>query len=187
MGTGSPATLYGEVMKALVLSAIVFLSASSSPPASTRATTVSAAPSLIEGLCPTTTPPTVPLPPPSPAVTGPNAGLVFRADGQTTFLYGNDALVVALPVDGTLHPNDRNVGLASGVKFGWDRLVHGDLNISTRRLDAATVPVAADVPGGYGAIGFQVSGLRFPVPGCWQVSGTVAGTTLTFVVNVAAR
>lgn len=177
----------GRVMKALVLSGIVFLSACASPTASTLANTVAPSPSLIGGSCPTTAPPNVPVTPPPPAATGPNAGLVFRADGRTTFLYGNDALVVALPVDGTLHPNDPNVGLSSGVKFGWDRLAHGNLNIATRRLDAATSPVAADVPGGYGDTGFQVSGLRFPAPGCWEVSGTVAGTTLTFVMNVAAR
>jgi len=175
------------VVKALVLSGIVLLSACASPTASTLASTATPSSSLTGGLCPTTAPATVPLTPPPPAATGPNAGLVFRADDRTTFLYGNDALVVALPVDGTLHPNDPNVGLSSGVKFGWDRLAHGNLTISTRRLDAATSPVAAEVPGGYGNIGLQVSGLRFPAPGCWEVSGTVAGTTLTFVVNVAAR
>jgi len=69
----------------------------------------------------------------------------------------------------------------------WVKLTHGDLVIATRRLDAVTVPQSADVPGGYGDTGFQVSGLYFPAPGCWQVSGTVGGKTVTFVVNVSAR
>jgi len=177
-------------MKALVLSAIVFLSACASPTASTLDKTVAPSPSLIGQSCPTTAPPPVPLTPPSPAVSGPNAGLAFRADGPT-FLYGNEALIVRLPVDGTIHPNDPTVGVRSGVKFPWWRLAKGDLAVTTRRLDAAIDPLPADVPSGYGDprfdTGFQVSGLNFPAPGCWQVSGTVAGTTLTFVVNVAAR
>ena len=54
---------------------------------------------------------------------------------------------------------------------------------------SAADPVARtlDVPGGYGDTGFQVSGLNFPTTGCWQVTGSVGGKTLTFVVNVAAR
>lgn len=173
-------------MKALLLLAVVFLSACASPRAGTLATPVAASPSLIGGPCPITTPPLVALTPPPPAATGPNAGLTFRA-GPNEFLYGNEALVVGLPNDGTIHPSDPSRGLPGGMKFGWDRLAHGDLTISTRRLDASTAPVAADVPGGYGDIGFQVSGLNFPAPGCWQVSGTVGSRTLTFVVNVVAR
>ena len=84
-------------------------------------------------------------------------------------------------------PIDSSGALPGGVKFAWWRLAHGDLVIATRRLDATTVALAADVPGGYGDIGFQVSGLNFPTAGCWQLTGTVGGKTLTFVVNVAAR
>jgi hypothetical protein len=94
---------------------------------------------------------------------------------------------VILPNDGTIHPADPARGLSGGVKYPWWRIGRGDLVIATRRLDATTVPQPADVPTGYGETGFQVSGLNFPATGCWEVSGTVAGKTLTFVVNVAAR
>ena len=82
--------------------------------------------------------------------------------------------------------------LATGLSlmFGVMRIInlaHGDLAIVTRRLDATTAPLPADVPGGYGDTGFQVSGLNFPAAGCWEVSGRVGGNTLTFVVNVAER
>lgn len=173
-------------MKALVVWAVVFLAACASPTAGPLATTGVPRQSPIGGPCAITTPPPVALPPPPPAATGPNSGLAFRA-GPNEFLYGNEALVVGLPNDGTIHPADSSRGLPGGVKFGWDRLAHGDLTVSTRRLDAATPSVAADVPGGYGDIGFQVSRLHFAAPGCWQASGTVGGRTLTFVVNVAAR
>ena len=172
-----------EAMRALVLTAVVLISGCAS---STGATLNAPTPSMITGPCPVTTPPPVAMTPPPPAVTGSNVGLVFTA-GPGTFLYGNSALVVALPNDGILHPNDASRGLPSGVKFGWDRSAHGALVIATRRLDAVTVPQSADVPGGYGDTGFQVSGLNFPSPGCWQVSGTVGGKALTFVVIVAAQ
>lgn len=73
------------------------------------------------------------------------------------------------------------------MKFGWDRIAHRDLAIATRHLDAVTAPQSADVPGGYGDSGFHVRGLHFPSPSCWQVSGTVRNTSLTFVVNAVRR
>jgi len=142
-------------------------------------------PSPIGAPCPLTTPPPIAMTPPPTAGAGPNAGLQFRADAGS-FLYGNDALFALLPRDGTLHPDDR--GLPAGsVKFPWYRIAHGDLSIATRRLDDSATPLPADVSGGYGDTGFLASGLRFPSAGCWQVTGTVDGKTLTFVVNVAAR
>jgi len=146
----------------------------------------SATSSVITTRCPITTPPPVAMTPPPPAVTGSNPGLVFRA-GPNEFLYGNDALVVVLPNDGTIHPSDTSRGLAGGVKFGWDRIAHGALVVDTKRLDAATIPQSADVPGGYGDTGFQATGLNFGAPGCWQVSGTVGSKTLVFVVNAWRR
>ena len=176
-------------MRTLLLIAVVFVSACATggTPSAEREVfgrpATGPVPSSITGPCPVTTPPPVAMTPPLPALTGSNAGLAFVA-GPRQFLYGNDALIVALPTDGTLHPNDPSRGLPSGVKFGWERIAHGDLAIATRRLDAVTVPQLADVPGGYGDAGFQASGLNFPSPGCWQVTGTAGGKTLTFVVSV---
>ncbi len=176
-------------MRARVFTAVVVLILACAPSTANTPSAPSATgplASTITGPCPVTTPPPAPLTPPPPAATGPNAGLPFRA-GPGEFLYGNGALVVALPNDGTIHASDPSRGLPGSVKFGWDRIARGDLVVATRRLDAVTVPQAADVPGGYGDTGFQVSGLNFPSPGCWQVSGTVGGKRLTFVVNVATR
>ena len=145
-----------------------------------------AVPSLFTGPCPVTTPPPVAQTPPPSTGTGSNPNLVFTA-GPGNFLFGNDAAIAILPNDGTIHPSDPSRGLPGGVKFAWWRIAHGALVVATRRLDAVTVPQSADVPGGYGDTGFQVSGLYFPAPGCWQVSGTVGGKTVTFVVNVSAR
>ncbi len=173
-----------EAMRGLMFTVVVLISGCASSTGATLNAPTST-PSMITGPCPVTMPPPVAMTPPPPAVTGSNVGLVFTA-GRGTFLYGNDALVVILSNDGTIHPDDPSGGLAGGVKFGWDRIAHGALVIATQRLDAVTFPQSADVPNGYGDTGFQVSGLNFPSPGCWQVSGTVGGKTLTFVVNVVA-
>jgi hypothetical protein len=49
-----------------------------------------------------------------------------------------------------------------------------------------TLP-GGDVPGGYGPSGFQPTGLTFPTAGCWRVTGSVGGASLTFVVRVVKR
>jgi hypothetical protein len=71
-----------------------------------------------------------------------------------------------------------------GMKFGWWRGVTGDLKVSGERLDAEGPPTRSSVPDGYGKSGFQASGINFPTEGCWEVTGEVSGTTLTFVTFV---
>jgi len=70
------------------------------------------------------------------------------------------------------------------MKFPWYRAVEGELVVTGRRLDAASPPLRANIPGGYGTIGFQASELIFPAEGCWEVTGRVAKQTLTFVTLV---
>jgi hypothetical protein len=65
--------------------------------------------------------------------------------------------------------------------------VAGALTITGRRLDAPAPPLAASVPSGYGDTGFQASGAYFPTEGCWQVTGKVASTSLTFVTFVIKK
>ena len=71
-------------------------------------------------------------------------------------------------------------------KFGWWRGVPGKLEIEGRRLDAAAPPLVGPVPDGYGDSGFQSSGITFPTPGCWQVTGRVGDASLIFVTLVLA-
>jgi hypothetical protein len=71
-----------------------------------------------------------------------------------------------------------------GWKLGWYRIVSGSLTISGRRLDADAPPLRSSVPDGYGTHGFQSSGVYFPTEGCWEVTGTVGGSSLTFVTFV---
>jgi hypothetical protein len=76
--------------------------------------------------------------------------------------------------------HDGNVGM----KFGWWHTEPGKLQITGRRVDATAPPAVADVPDGYGTTGFQASGVTFPTEGCWEITGTVGASSLTFVTFV---
>lgn len=70
------------------------------------------------------------------------------------------------------------------VKFGWYRKRTGArLTITGQRLDAIAPPARVGVPSGYQSH-FQASGITFPTPGCWKVTGHVAGKSLSFVTLV---
>lgn len=101
--------------------------------------------------------------------------------------FGNDDLWVGglgddgvIPADSRFVESDGSIGW----KFGWWRIVSGRLTITGRRLDVPAPPLRASVPDGYGPHGFQASGVYFPTEGCWEVTGTVGGSELTFVTFV---
>jgi hypothetical protein len=106
--------------------------------------------------------------------------------------YWNGALFVGgLWPDGTIvfRPGGAGFVLADGslsMKFGWYRAegLRGKLTIRGRRLDAPAPPLRAEIPNGYRETGFQATGLIFPTEGCWEVTGKVAETSLTFVTRV---
>lgn len=101
--------------------------------------------------------------------------------------HGNGRLWVGgLWPDGVILADRRFVDEDGAVemKFGWWREVAGELTITGRRLDAPAPPAHDEVPPGYGSKGFQASGVTFPTEGCWEVTGTVAATSLAFVTFV---
>lgn len=113
--------------------------------------------------------------------------------GADAFNYGNSCLRVSLWRRGRLVAGILPDGGAMAIinsdgsisaKLGWWRGVPGMLAITGRRLDASAARLRADVPRGYGAWGFQPSGLTFPTIGCWRVDGRVGRASLTFVVKV---
>jgi hypothetical protein len=102
--------------------------------------------------------------------------------------YGNGKLWVGgLFTGGEIEVGSDFFGPTGGAKFGWWRAVPGTLKITGRRLDGAAPPLRANVPDGYGDRGFQSSGVYFPTPGCWEVTGAMATTSLTFVTLVIER
>jgi hypothetical protein len=104
--------------------------------------------------------------------------------------YGNGFLWTGLWPNGKVVFTIGGTGeiLANGslaMKFWWWRGVAGKLAITGRRLDGPAAPLGSRIPDGYGEIGFQSTALLFPTVGCWEVTGSVGGKTLTFVTLVA--
>ena len=106
--------------------------------------------------------------------------------------YGNAALwttltmwswepgIVIVPDDGRIPPD----GVIHDMKWAWYRYKPGRLTIQGRRLDAPAPPLQAWIPEGYGDIGFQATGLTFSSAGCWEITGSLGESSLTFVVLV---
>jgi len=69
------------------------------------------------------------------------------------------------------------------MKWPWWRGVRGQLTLEGRRLDGPAAPMRASIPAGYGLTGFQATGLMFPTPGCWEVTGRVGAESLVFVTR----
>jgi hypothetical protein len=104
--------------------------------------------------------------------------------------YGNTALWVGVPIRGVL-PAERPYGTPWaatewGTKFPWWPVIPGKLTITARRLDGPSAGFRSQAaqrahPLSDGKSYFMPSGLYWPAPGCWQVTGTIAGHSLTFV------
>jgi hypothetical protein len=101
-------------------------------------------------------------------------------------VFENDSLIVTLPekyVFGPGEPGFMDVDGALGIKVGWERKRRGHLEIRGRRTDANAPPARAYIFD-YGETGFQPIYLVFPTPGCWEITGEVAGGRLTVVTLV---
>jgi hypothetical protein len=96
-------------------------------------------------------------------------------------LWPNGTVVFKPGGPGSIEPDG-----SLAMKFGWTRGegLRGKLKIHGRRLDTPAPPLRADIPDGYGDTGFQATALIFPTEGCWEVTGEVGETRLTFVTRV---
>jgi len=65
--------------------------------------------------------------------------------------------------------------------------VQGAIAVTARRLDGPTTPIDVYTEGAPTQQGQQPGGLRFPTPGCWELTGTAGGKRLTIVALVAPR
>ena len=152
-------------------------SATQTPPAASAANTQKPPTIVSSGNTPPGCPltlPTASAPPnenPSPLFYGGN-GLwtSLWAQGQVNFGPGYPGQVAS---DGSL-----------SIKWSWWRGTPGNLSVEGKRLDAAAPPLKVIVPDGFGPSGFQASTLVFPSVGCWQVTGKVGPSSLTFVTLV---
>lgn len=70
-------------------------------------------------------------------------------------------------------------------KVGWWRGAPGNVRITIRPFRGSRPTTHTRGPGGYGETGFQPSILTFPGTGCWNVTGNVGRSQISFVVRVA--
>jgi hypothetical protein len=98
-------------------------------------------------------------------------------------VHGNGSLWVSISTENVV-VGDPDASGAVTTKFPWWRGVTGLLRIEGRRLDGSAPPLSATIPDGYGTTDFEASGVSFPTEGCWEVTGRVGNSSLTFVTLV---
>ena len=102
---------------------------------------------------------------------------------------GSPAIWIRLPRRGILPalPDPQRGTISS--KFPWWRVLAGNLHAWAARVGGAHPRMAADVQpaASYGPTGFVPSELHFSGPGCWMVTGSLRGHTLSFVARVVRQ
>ena len=172
-------------MAAAILTASCTAGAPSAARPSTRPPAASTQAHLaVPASCPVTRPVPQAVPPPQ----------LHAIDNFTYYLhgwYGNTVLWVGMPIQGAL-PAARPYGMPGaasewGTKFPWWPVIPGKLTIAAHRLDGPSAGRHARLarPASIGKSRFIPSGLDWPAPGCWQVTGTISGHSLTFVTWVS--
>jgi hypothetical protein len=107
---------------------------------------------------------------------------------QDEGFYGNEFLRTGLWTGGRIDFRPGGPGFvdrdgALGIKFLFERLVSGKLQVGGRRLDGEAGPARAYIYD-YGDEGIQPIYLVFPTPGCWEITAGLGDARLTFVVLV---
>jgi hypothetical protein len=110
-------------------------------------------------------------------------------DGPDPNSHGNGKLWTILWPEGTVVFQPGGAGFIGddgslSMKWPWYRAVQGRLTIRGKRRDGPAPPLRADIANGYRETGFQATALIFPTEGCWEVTGQVGESTLTFVTRV---
>ena len=135
----------------------------------------------------------------APATSGAGRCPVTIANGNgppgeqpSSTYHGNGALWTGLPEDGIDRGGTPEPDGSTSQKYPWWTVgTGGGLTIEGRRLDAAAPsPLRGRINRGWPETPFaEVRGGRFwssavyfPTGGCWQVTGRVGATSLTFVV-----
>jgi hypothetical protein len=104
--------------------------------------------------------------------------------------YGSEALAVSLPKDG-IWPTTARGALIAVKLFWWSAGfrpgMESNLSVTVRELAGARVSAVVSKPtnayaeslGGWTLL----TGIDFPEPGCWEITGKYLGQELTFVVE----
>ena len=99
---------------------------------------------------------------------------------------GSRAIWLRLPLHGVLPAQHDPSEDAMSTKFPWWRVLAGQLHAWAHPVGHARPRLRADVASAadYGPKGFVPSFLRFSKPGCWKVTGSLRGHTISFVTRV---
>jgi hypothetical protein len=99
---------------------------------------------------------------------------------------GSRAIWLRLPRHGIIPAQRDAGGRTISAKFPWWRVLGGQLRASARPVGRTGARVEADVApaSDYGPKGFVPSFLRFSGPGCWRITGTLRGHSISFVARV---
>ena len=108
------------------------------------------------------------------------------------FNYGKGGLWTSLEPDGTVVFSARGPGIVNvdgslSMKWPWylEQGIQGELEIQGRRLDAPSDrSLSANHSPVLGDPGFHAGAITFPSEGCWEVTGRVRDSSLTFVTLV---
>jgi hypothetical protein len=115
-------------------------------------------------------------------------------EGSSPDYHGNGVLWTALPPGGIDKGGTPEPDGSTSQKYGWWTVgTTGELTIRGRRVGAPAPPLRAGIGSGAPETAFAevaggrfwASGIYFPTKGCWQVTGRVGPTSLTFVVLMA--
>jgi hypothetical protein len=79
--------------------------------------------------------------------------------------------------------NTRGSGGSLGQKIAWYRTAEGRLVITGKRVDGPGTMVA-EIPAGYGQSGVQPTLLVVTSQGCWEITGILNASSLSFVIDI---
>lgn len=146
---------------------------------------INAPPDKVKPACPVTEPPEPPFTPP---------GSYGALELDDAFWYGSEALWTRLLNDGIWAdlPHDKS-GYTQKLFFwrvGFDPAVEPvpDLVVTGKRLDAQAPQLSSSPKATHGTSSdlgsFMLTGVDFPTPGCWELTGSYQGEELRFVIQV---
>lgn len=122
-------------------------------------------------------------------VTQPEEGPAFSFDGNSNgwsgpLWYGTRSLSVNLRLDGTYAGGDKFFWYSEG--FRPEQA--SELEVSIQRLDNGPMSALALQPTNalFDNRWHILTGINFPDPGCWEITGTYRGQMLRFVVESVA-
>ncbi len=119
-------------------------------------------------------------------VTSPNGSIPPGETVENADFLGNDFLWTSLWPNGKVYMTEahQKPDGSFSISWPWWRSVSGTLTIEGHRLDKKAEPLRADIPEGNDESSFHPSTLIFPTTGCWEVTGHVGDSSLTFVTEV---